>query len=375
MIRILIIATISLCSILGVGQTKPIETGEIHYLKSTVLNEDRQIAIWTPEDYKNSDKKYPVLYLLDGEWNFRFVSALADKLASSGDIPQIIVVGIINNNRSKDLTPPGPADNKNSFGGGEEFLRFIETELQPWVTSTFRTHPYRILAGHSFGGLFSIYSMMARPTTFHAFIALSPSLGRNNEQAVEQAEEFFNQNTSFAECLYLAVGNEGGYTLKSSQKFNKIILDSPPPKMRYHYENLTNENHVSITTTGFLNGLRFIYEGFNIEELTELDEIFLCEEHYHNLSTRYGYNIRIPEEKYQEFVLEQLALREFDYALFLLEKYKKVYPESISQIYLFATFYLQKGEFKKAKEYYKRLRQQGFKDENTERIWEQLKDF
>jgi len=293
----------------GYSQVENYNIGKIYTIQSEVLDEGRKIAIFTPPDYKETDKKYQVLYLLDGEWNFPFISALTDKLRSSGDIPEMIVVGIINENRSKDLTPPGINDNKSRFGGGEDFLKFITEELKPWVNNKFRTHPYNILVGHSFGGLFTIYTMMNKPDSFQSYISLSPSLGRNNEQQVKKAKNYFNQNEIDSSSLYLAIGNEGGYTQISSEKFRDIIDYTKPQNLRFKFEYLSEESHVSITTTGFLNGIKFIYEGYNAEKLTNLDDIFLIEEYFKKLSKKFGYEIVVPETYYQKFVKQQIAER------------------------------------------------------------------
>ena len=362
------------CSIIALGsaQVKEFTVGEIHTIRSEVLQEERRIAVFTPGEYGESDEKYQVLYVLDGEWNFHFVSALTDKLVSSGDMPKTVVVGINNNNRSKDLTPPGPHDNEARFGGGEKFLNFLEDELQPWVESKYRTSPYSILAGHSFGGLLTLYSMMKKPGLFQAYMALSPSLGRNNEQQVKSADQFFNRDNVFPESLYLAVGNEGGYTLTSSEKFSRIVRESRRSKMRFRFEVLEKESHVSITTAGFMNGLRFLHDGYNAENLPELDEIFLVEAHYERLSEKYGYAIQVPEHFYQKFVKEQIGEGEYDYALFILEKYRNSYPNSEDLTYHLANVYLLIGDFARAGEYFLKLKQAGIGDERIDRILQQL---
>lgn len=150
----------------GLAQNNPRVVGEIKILQSEILDEEREIVVFTPQNYQTSNEKFPVFYLLDGEWNFHFVSSLVDKLADWGDVPKMIVVGINNTNRNRDLTPPEENSNPNSFGGGKKFLNFIIQELQPWIDQNYRTHPYSILGGHSFGGLFTVYAMMEEPGFF-----------------------------------------------------------------------------------------------------------------------------------------------------------------------------------------------------------------
>ena len=356
------------------SQSESIVFGQKYSIVSNILNEQIQVAVLTPENYHTSNEKCQVLYILDSEWNFHFVSSLVAKLASSGKIPKMIVIGITNNNRSKDLTPPGINDNKNRFGGGELFLKFLTEELQPWVDDNFRTHPFRILAGHSFGGLFTIYSIMKSPGAFQSYIALSPSLGRNDEQQVRIAEDFFKSDNILPKNLYIAVGNEGGLTYYSTKKLINILNTEVDNNFRYKFEELEKENHVSITTQGFINGIKFLYEDFNPESVEGLDDIFLIEEHFQLLSKRFGYEMKIPEEYYQKFVKEQIAERELDYALFILGKYQKDYSDSIDLISYYADVNLLKGNFEDAKAYYLKLKQLGVDNEHIENILDEIKN-
>ena len=256
---------------------------------------------------------------------------------------------------------------------GNSSYNFLTEELQPWVDENFRTRPYHVLAGHSFGGLFTIYSLMKSPGSFQSYIALSPSLGRNDEQQVRIAEEFFKSDNGFPESLYLAVGNEGGLTYYSTQKFAKVLNEEIDGSFRYRFEALKQENHSSITVQGFVNGLKFIYAGINPESVEGLDDIFLIEQHYQRASEKFGYQVKIPEEYYQKFVKEQIAERELDYALFILEKYQKDYPDSSNLISYYADVHLLKGNFEEAKAYYLKLKERGIENETIEKILDQMK--
>jgi len=358
----------------GYAQGEQIVIGQQFSIKSTILNEERKIAVYKPKNYDVSTEKYQVLYLLDSKWNFPFVSSLVDKLTASGDVPPMLVIGVVNNNRNKDLTPPGINDNKNRYGGGDLFLEFLTKELQPWVDEKFRTHPYKVLAGHSFGGLFTIYSMMQHPGAFQSYIALSPSLGRNSYQQVKIAGTFFKSENTFPKSLFITIGNEGGYTYNGSKKLADVLDTYAKDKFRFKFEELKEESHTSITTQGFIEGLQFVYANINPERMPGLDEIFLVEEHFKTLSKRFGYEVKVPEEYYKKFVKEQLAERELDYALFILEKYQNNYSKSPYLLRYYADVYLLKGEFDNAKKYYLKLKERGIENEYVDTILNQIKN-
>src|SRR6478672_1871601 len=141
--------------------------GKIDSVYSNVLKEQRKIWVYTP-DMTSGDHSaghhYPVLYLLDGDGHFPSVVGLIQQLSQvngNSVLPEMIVVGIPNTNRTRDLTPTHiksdqPMMDTNSSrntGGGEQFVSFIEHELIPHIDSAYPTAPYKILVGHSFGGL------------------------------------------------------------------------------------------------------------------------------------------------------------------------------------------------------------------------------
>ncbi len=370
--KVLIFTLSCLYTLTALSQGKDIVVGQQYHITSKILKEERQIAIFMPKINSPGMAKYQVLYVLDGEWNFQFVAALVDKLISSGDIPAMIVVGIINTNRSKDLTPPGTNDNKNRYGGAASFLKFLTEELQPWIQDKFDTYPYQILAGHSFGGLFTIFSMINSPQAFQSYIALSPSLGRNDEQQISRMKVYLSSKGKLPNDLYIAVGNEGGATYHSTRKFVDLLSNKVDENFRLKFDHLEQESHVSITTQGFIEGLKFIYADFNPDKKQGLDEIFQIEAHYQHLSEKFGYSVKVPEEYYQRFVKEQIGERELDYALYILGKYEEVYPNSKQLLLYYADTYLLKGELDKAKAYFSKLKLKGFDNEHINALINKL---
>ena len=153
-------------------------------VKSEVLGEDRRILVRTPQGYEAGNQRYPVLYLLDGDAHIAHTSSTVEFLARNGRMSELIVVAIPNTDRTRDLSPTHitttgatGAPQFPTSGGGDKFLKFIETELMPHIEKNYRVHPYRILAGHSLGGLFVVHAMISRPDLFNAYIAVSPAGG------------------------------------------------------------------------------------------------------------------------------------------------------------------------------------------------------
>ncbi len=156
--------------------------GQGSHIWSKTLQEERHLLIHLPPGYWHSDERYPVLFLLDAEAQFHHATGIVNFLGTdNGRIPEMIVVGVTNTNRTRDLTPATQdaeqrKDHPNA-GGADAFLTFLADELRPWVNANYRTQPYRILVGHSLGGLFAVHSLLRRPDSFQPISRVSPSPG------------------------------------------------------------------------------------------------------------------------------------------------------------------------------------------------------
>ncbi|HUI66437.1 MAG TPA: alpha/beta hydrolase-fold protein, partial [Bacteroidota bacterium] len=192
------------------AQGSQITIGETAVLHSDVLREDRQLLICMPRGYRHSDMRYPVIYLLDGDAHVLHVTGIADFLSREGLMPQAIVVGIPNTDRVRDLSP-ATSDTGSEFksaGGADRFLKFLTSELAPYIEAHYRTEPYKILIGHSLGGLFAVHAMLKEPGSFNVSLALSPSLWWNKQAEIAAAQEFVKSHKRFKNFLYLTLGNE-----------------------------------------------------------------------------------------------------------------------------------------------------------------------
>jgi predicted alpha/beta superfamily hydrolase len=198
---------------------------------SNVLNEDRAILVRMPAAARGKKDKYPVLYLADGDAHINEVGAIIDFLASQNRCTPLIVVGIPNTDRTRDLTPTR-ADQKSpqgaviqaepTSGGGDKFLEFIQTELFPEIEKRYPTQHYRIFAGHSLGGLLAIHALIAHPEMFNAYIAVSPSLQWDNQHTLHQAQQFFAKQKELNKTLFFSLGNEGAQPNPMGDGFNQL---------------------------------------------------------------------------------------------------------------------------------------------------------
>lgn len=130
----------------------PITIGHYRKITSEILGEDRLLQINLPQDYDpNSDKRYPVLFRLDGEFIFNSTVMTVEQVVDFEEVPgvpEMIVVGIPNPDecRGRDMLPPHSQYAPEDADPGR-FLRFIKTEVIPFVNVNYRTTQTRIMVG------------------------------------------------------------------------------------------------------------------------------------------------------------------------------------------------------------------------------------
>lgn len=165
----------------GFSSETAIVLGERVELPSRVFNETREIRVSIPDGYELATRPYPVLYLLDARWHFNHTVGVVDYLAGLEKIPRMIVVGIVSENRSLDLTPPleSPTASRrfgSNRGGADRLLRFIKTDLTHYLEQHYRIAPFKLFFGHSLGGLTVLQSLKRDPGFFSIHHAMSPSV-------------------------------------------------------------------------------------------------------------------------------------------------------------------------------------------------------
>jgi predicted alpha/beta superfamily hydrolase len=229
---------------------EPIVIGKKLQIHSDILNETRALLIATPEGYDQETDRYLVLYLLDGDENFVQTVGIVRSLIESDRIPPMLVVGIANTERIRDLTPPTQVETENRFlpknGGADAFLHFFGGELIPYVDTHYRTRPYKVLVGQSAGALFAIYALASNPTLFNAYIAIDPMLSWNNQAAVTKLEAVFKETRELSSDLYLTATDEGGPALSADYKLCAILNQRTPRDFRWTFKQMPGETHLSI---------------------------------------------------------------------------------------------------------------------------------
>jgi len=343
-----------------------INIGKRFTLQSKILNETRPYWIYLPASYYQkvyAPKKYPVLYLLDGNAHFQSASGvvqfMSESINANIQIPELIIVAIPNIRRTHDLTPThttkgyGGKDEPNfaSSGGGEAFLRFIAEELIPHIEAEYRTQPYRVLVGHSFGGLFAMNALLHRPPIFQAHLAIDPSLWWDDQILLRRLKDMVQQTNDFRGSVYISVANnppgkdfDPKLGEQASRDFLGTLKTNSSPSFRTALQYFGAEDHGSVPLLSLYHGLLFIFHGY--KPTGSVDEnLASLNDHFAKVSGRLGFQIRPPEEFVNIIGWAKLnSKRETNNAIEWLKANVSNYPESPNAYASLAEAYEIQGE-------------------------------
>ncbi|RZJ56697.1 MAG: alpha/beta hydrolase, partial [Flavobacterium sp.] len=220
---------------------KTLAIGEIRTIESTILKESRTLNVYLPSGYDHH-KAYPVMYVLDGgiDEDFLHITGLVQFFTMTFDMPDHIVVGIANIDRKRDFTfHTDAADLKKEFptaGQSDEFIRFIETELLPFVESRYKTTATKYILGQSLGGLLATEILLKKPQLFTNYLIVSPSLWWDNDSLINNAKAMLSNQSSAIEYVYIAVGaDEDKRMISHAKKLSELIQKDKRRKIRTDY--------------------------------------------------------------------------------------------------------------------------------------------
>jgi predicted alpha/beta superfamily hydrolase len=321
---------------------EPITIGETVTIPSKILGEERTILVSTPPTYDQSSQRYPVLYMTDGGAHLTHTRGTVDFLARLGLMPQVIVVGVNNTDRTRDLTPThvasrtidGRVFESPTSGGAPKFLDFFEQELFPYVDAHYRTLPLRFFTGHSFGGLFALNAFFTHPEMFTAVLAVSPSLSWDDDLPNRQADSFFDGRDELNVTLFVAMADEeeGDPAPTRLDRLENTLSEADADGFEWAVMRMPDENHGSVVLRAHYWGLRKVFESWQLPTDSETGRFVGGLEgikaHYAGLSKKYGVTVVPDEETVNGIGYQVLGREEFDAAIAIFRYNVELYPES-----------------------------------------------
>jgi predicted alpha/beta superfamily hydrolase len=257
-------------------------------------------------------------------------------------MPQVIIVGINNTDRTRDLTPTlvlsrnvnGRIFESPTSGGAPKFLKFFEKELFPYVEANYRTLPMRLFTGHSFGGLFALNAFFTRPEMFNAVLAVSPSLNWDEDLPLRQAVKFFKKRDELNATLFVAMADEeeGDPAPTRLDRLEQTLAENGADGFEWAVKRMPDEDHGSVVLRAHYWGFRYVFEGWRVPVDPDtgrlvggLDEL---KAHYAGLSKRYGVMVMPEELMVNQVGYQILGDEDYDGAIEVFRFNAELYPGS-----------------------------------------------
>jgi predicted alpha/beta superfamily hydrolase len=263
-----------------------IPSSEVRKITSKIVaGQEYELHIMLPGGYKAADKKYPVVYLMDSQWDFPLVTGLYSHYHYDGFIPELIIVGVTwsgeNANydslRIRDYTPTkiatysiNPKIDGMRFlsssvpmpqsGGADQFLAFMKQELFPFIESNYKADgKNRTLMGCSGGGVFTLYTLLTQPDLFTGYAAATPYIPWDNEVLYKYEQEFAKKRLPHPVRVYMTVGDVETFR-PAFEKFSAIMVARKYPSVRLQSKILENTGHSGTQNETYARGLQFVFE-------------------------------------------------------------------------------------------------------------------
>jgi predicted alpha/beta superfamily hydrolase len=242
---------------------------ELRVLPVNAAGRHYQLSVGLPASYaKETARRYPVVYVTDGYWDFEKLDAIRGALVFDKVTPEFIIVGLgyagegldYGTLRGWELSPVPFGDDPNT-GHAAQFLATIETEIIPFVEREYRADPaHRVLAGASLGGLFTLYSMYSRPHLFSAWVAVTPAVALNDGWLLGYEEKFAEAGGQLKGRLFVSMGeNETPGYLSAILRYNSRLAARRYPDIAYQFRIIDGERHAGMQLESYTRGLRFVF--------------------------------------------------------------------------------------------------------------------
>jgi predicted alpha/beta superfamily hydrolase len=346
-------------------------------LESKAFGGKRALTVRLPPGHERGAERYPVLYLTDGDRHLASLDATIRFLVQSGRMPEVIVVGIPHGDRTRELTPTragmprpdGTVEVLPTSGGADALLAFLEQEAVPWVEANLRAAPMRILAGHSFGGLFALYTLAARPELFQARIAVAPTFHWDGSWPVRRIADLVAKRPDVSGALVFTMGDEGPAMAAGFADLQKALAGATRLRSRgFHFP---DEDHGSVVFPSHYAALREIFAGYRMPvadgAVGPAGGLAAVEAHFRTLSERLGYDVPVPEAVLNLAGYQQLREKNVEQAIRAFRRNVELHPASANPHDSLGEAYEQAGDLPRARDSYRKAWTIGdaTKDPNT----------
>jgi predicted alpha/beta superfamily hydrolase len=275
--RIVLSLALLFSALLAQAQTAP--SYPPHSIPNTLLRalpksadgRSYQLHIHLPASFaKEPKRRYPVLYVTDGYWDFPTVVSSYNNLVYDKVLPEFLIVGLgyagdnldYGTLRGWELSPVRMNPLSGDTGNADKFLATLEREIFPLMERDYRADPaQRYLAGSSLGGLFALHAMYAQPQLFQGYIAASPAVVAGNDWIIGRAKAYAATGKAIKARLYVTgAEHEWPGFLAGIQRYQALLPELKHPGLVFQNRTIDGERHAGTKAESYTRGMRFVFE-------------------------------------------------------------------------------------------------------------------
>ncbi|RLJ65452.1 hypothetical protein CLV86_1028 [Lacinutrix venerupis] len=324
---------------------------------SELLGEAREVKIQLPRSYNSSDKSYPIVVVLDGDYMFEIVAGNVEYAAYWEDIPEAIVVGINQFNKRDDDTLYSEL-NSLPMETGAAFFDFIGQELIPYIEKTYRTEKFKVAVGHGITANFINYYLLKEIPLFNAYVSLSPDMAPDMQAFLTERLPNITTKTFY----YLATSNNDVKDIQAqTEALNTAIKGINNESVLSTFDNFEGPTHYSLPAHAIPKALEDIFFVFRpISKQEYKDTILKLEgspvdylvEKYETIEDLFGLNKQILINDFRAIAAAIKKTEKYEYFEALGKLARKEYPNTLLGNYYLGRFYEETGNPKKAMKTY-----------------------
>jgi len=326
--------------------------GKTLLLKSDILNQEREIQIYLPEDYHTSKEKCPVIYVFDSQKYFLNAVAYQQNLRFVEETPGYIVVGI----KTKD-------NERSKLYNSESiiFSNYLEKELVPYIDKSYRTLPReRVFFGWQRAAAFGIEVLASKPNLFKGYFIASPT--HLSSERVSNVGEMLDKTTNLDNYLYFTLGDVEAWSLDNTNSLAALLNKKANNKLQWKYDLFDNENHYSTTIVTMNKGLKVFFKEYppiryySFDQFKKDGGIKGLKTLFKNRGERYQISTKVHDDTKRYLFL--LAVRENNFTVFteLVTEFPN-FLASFTRDHMFerfGQFYVKHKAYQKAIAYYQK---------------------
>lgn len=321
--------------------------------ESFKLQERRDVQYYFPENL-DSNKKYPLVIVLDGEYLFEQVVATSKFYSRFHGMPQSIVVGI--NQSKNDLRFADCAfDSESGLPSekGKNFFEFIGMELIPYLDLNFSTAPFKMIIGYDITANFENYWLFKDNSVFDAYVSISPTLAPDMETRVPMRLNTFEKQLFYQLIVEGEQSNDRAKIMAMDQGIKALEKE----KLHYFFDEYKNADHISVATYGIGKAFDNIFgmfkpispKEYKTQILTSEEPVYMyLEKKYQGIVDLFGFSKPVELNDIMAIYAASRKKEEFESLKPLSDLCKKEYPDTMLGFYFEGEYYEQLGEPKKA---------------------------